>query len=156
MIETNAKAADKAPPELTEAVRRHQVCWEESPLFHYTLDGEKMTIGFDLGLYGTHDHPQHPLFPGCEECSAVHRALEEIAQWIIPKKETESQYEIEVDFPALVFSRLRENRPEVKLTIKIMHRSGFDRPVDACEIACIQEMEAKLEKIGAKRGKWQG
>lgn len=156
MIETKTTAAENAPPGLMDAVRRHQVCWETSPLLHYGRNGEKTAIGFDLGLYGTHDHPRHPPTPGCEECSVVHQALEEIARWIIPKKDTESQYQIEVDIPALVYSRLRENRPEVKLTIKIMHRTGFDRPVDACEMACIQEMEAKLKGIGAQRDKWKG
>ena len=40
------------------------------------------------------------------------------------------------------------------LTIEIMHRHGFDRPVDACELRCLAKMEEKLCGLGSPRDKW--
>ena len=49
----------------------------------------------------------------------------------------------------------RRLRPEVVLSLKILHRQGYDQPVDACEEDCLNEMQDKLKKIGAQRDVWQ-
>ena len=46
-------------------------------------------------------------------------------------------------------------RSEVSLNIKIIHRHGFDQPVDDCEQMCLKEMRRKLAELGVKEGDWK-
>ncbi len=146
------------PPEefrkLQELVRHHKVCWEVWPEYHIDREGRKIQIGFELDLFGTHYQPEHLPEPGCEECVRVYDDLKWIAQWILPKEERESCYEIGVFDASIHYSTRRRLRDEVSLVIKIMHREGFDRPTDVCEVKCLNEMEEKLKDLGARKGDW--
>jgi hypothetical protein len=107
--------------------------------------------GFDLELYGTHDHGHSSLTPGCERCVATYGDLRQIAEWILPKEERPSVSEIESFDHSLHGERSAKPRFEVELKIAIRHRHGWDRPVDECEKRCLGEMEAKLREIGVRR-----
>lgn len=50
---------------------------------------------------------------------------------------------------------MRRNRPDFILTIKILHRRGYERPVDECEDRCWKEMEERLLELGAARFTWK-
>jgi hypothetical protein len=144
-----------SPAELKRLVERHQVCWEVWPEETINRDGHRAQIGFELDLLGTHDHPADPPTPGCDECAAVYVDLEKIARAILPEGERESDYEIGAFDSSIRFPPEREFREEITLPIRIIHREGFDRPVDACEVRCLREMESKLEALGAQQGKWK-
>ena len=92
---------------------------------------------------------------GCQHCRDVWHALRTIAQWIIPKEHRDSNYEIAPFDQSIRYNEKRMFRPDVSLRIGIRHRSGFDRPVDACEVRCLNEMTQKLKEIGARKGKWK-
>lgn len=94
-------------------------------------------------LYGTHEKGDH-LTPGCEKCKKIFRNLRRIANSIILKGEHPSRYEISIYEAAIRYNRIRGNRPNVELTIRILHRSKYERPVDECEVLCLNEMKAKL------------
>ncbi len=55
---------------------------------------------------------------------------------------------------SLRYSPARRNRPDVILTVRILHREGFDRPVDDCQDRCLKEMEQRLRELGASRKTW--
>ncbi len=55
---------------------------------------------------------------------------------------------------ALRYSAVRGNRPDVTLSVKIVHRRGFDQPVDDCEMRCLKEMKAHLAELGACERQW--
>ena len=142
-----------APLILKELVERFHVCWEAWP--EYAIVGhEKRQIGFALELSGTHapgvEHPS----PGCRHCQEVFGALRVIAVHILPREKRDSSYEIGPYDQAIHYSHSRRNRPDVTLSIQIRHRSGFERPVDACEVRCLTEMKQRLVELGAPEGQW--
>lgn len=63
-------------------------------------------------------------------------------------------YEISADDQAVHYSRLRSHRPDVTVCIHILHRQGFELPVDACEVRCLKEMERQLAELGASERQW--
>ncbi len=139
---------------LREIVRQHKVCWEVWPEYHIDREGKRIQIGFELDLMGTHYRPDHIPEPGCDECVKVYNVLKRIAQWIIPQEERDSCYEIGFFDASIHYASQRKFRKDVTLSIKILHREGFDRPTDAGEIRCLNEMEEKLEALGAHKKEW--
>lgn len=147
-----ATAGDTA--ELRQLVQSHKLLWEVWP--EYLLsNGRPLQVGFRLGLLGTHDHPAHPPAPGCDECEKVYRDLARIAGWILPREQRESVYRILPFEAAISYPPHGGSRQDVILTIKVVHRSGFDLPVDACEVACLAEMRSSLRELGAQEGSWR-
>lgn len=146
---------DSTVARLEEYVRLHRVCWEVLPE-QMPVEGDRpLQVGFELMLYGAHAHDTDRPLPGCERCAVIYRHLREIAAWIVPKPERASRYEIEVYDSAVRYDPVRGNRPDVTVTIKILHRSQFDAPVDQCEVFCLHEMEGKLLQIGVRYQRWK-
>lgn len=142
-----------SPTVLRELVQRYRVCWESWPEL-LMLKREKRQIGFSLELSGTHERGvEHPS-PGCRHCRAVYAALQTIAVYILPRELRPTRYEIEPYEPAIHYSASRRNRPDVTLTIRIVHRQGFERPVDECEEHCQEEMKQRLRELGACERHW--
>ena len=184
---------------LKELVRQHKVCWEVWPVYHIDRKGEKVQIGFELELAGTHHEPKEPPKPGCAECvtvealakvffcgstssprteklnnfnlspftlslskgklrtfarSSVYNDLRRIAQWIIPKEDRLSRYEIGIFDSSIHYSAKRKFRGEVALIIRILHKGKFDDPTDDCEVRCLNEMKEKLKELGAHERDW--
>lgn len=149
-----APARRKELETLRHLVQRHQVVWEVWPEYQRTEDGKTVQVGFDLTLQGTYDHPLHEPRPGCNECVKVYEDLRRIARWILPKGEHESTYELGAFDGAIHYPPERKHRAEIEFPIRIFHRHGFERPVDACETSCLTEMEEKLKTLGAPRTSW--
>ena len=147
MDEKNSKA------EMEHLVQRFRVCWEVNRE-QAVVDGNLRDIGFDLDLYGTHEPGTDHVTPGCEHCHRVQSALRQIAEWILPREERPSTYEISVENQSLIYSPRRRNRPEVRVTIRILHRSGFEQPIDDCELRCLADMKQALIDIGACKSAW--
>jgi len=137
--------------EIKKLVRQHKVRWEVWPVYHVNRKGEKIQIGFELELSGTHHDPKEPPKPGCAECVKVYDDLKQVAQWIIPKEDRLSRYEIDIFDSSIHYSAKRKFRRDVALTIKILHKGKFDDPTDDCEVRCLNEMEQKLKTLGAEK-----
>ena len=150
--------ADAARPEaveeiLRELVERFQICFEVLP-DNYVVHKELRQIGFTLELTGTHEQGvEHPV-PGCQHCQKVWIALRQIAKWIIPKERRDTDHDIIPFDQSIHYDAGRKFRADVSLQIWIRHRSGFDRPVDACEVRCLNEMTQRLQELGVRKGKW--
>ncbi|MCZ7627126.1 MAG: hypothetical protein C3F12_09100 [Candidatus Methylomirabilota bacterium] len=138
---------------LKAIVREHRVCWEVWPEQLAGAGYRPLQVGFDLVLNGAHAHEDRPS-AGCEKCKAIFEHLRQIAEWIMPKVERPSRYDIQIFDHAIHFAPERGNRPDVALTIKILHRVEIGRPVDECEVRCLDEMKAKLAQIGAQHRQW--
>lgn len=139
---------------IKDLVQRFQVCWEVYPEQVLTRD-EIRKVGFALELYGTHAPGTEHVMPGCEHCRPVQEALGEIAHWILPREERPSMYEVTVDTQALSYSRERGNRPDVQVTIRILHRGDLEKPIDECEVRCLTDMQQALRNIGACKSVWR-
>ena len=142
---------DTALDHLREIAERHQVCYEVCPEWSMS-EGRKISIGFELDLCGINEHvtgnvESHPV-PGCSYCYRTYQELREIAEWILPREERPSRYEIQAFDRALHLAPAkRKRRSEVVVTIVIMHRSDFNRPVDDCEDQCLKEMRQRLAQL---------
>jgi hypothetical protein len=146
--------SDKTVEQLKDLVEMHQVCYEIWPEL-LIVKGQQVKVGFDLELVGTHEHGTSTLSPGCPRCIRTFEDLHQIAEWIMPKEERPSRYEIEPFDRALHESAQRKFVPEVVLSMKILHRHGFDQPIDACEERCLKEMRGKLAELGVRAGEWR-
>lgn len=139
---------------LKDMVEMHQVCYEVFPE-RLIVNDQVVKVGFDLELVGTHEHGTSTLSPGCPRCVRTFEDLRQIAEWIMPKEERASRYEIEPYDHALHQSANRKFVPEVVLSMTILHRHGFDQPVDDCEERCLKEMRGKLAELGVRDGEWR-
>lgn len=151
---STAPAAVINESDLKTLVQRHQVCYESYPIWHVPPGGGKVAIGYELDLIGTHDHPQHPASPGCDECKPVRRALLTIANAILPPIDRASQYALAPFDASIHFSPRRKMRKDIVAVIDITHRDQFDRLVDECEMRCLREMKEKLKALGARAERW--
>ncbi|MGE0883410.1 MAG: hypothetical protein AB7P14_07705 [Blastocatellales bacterium] len=140
--------------QLKDLIQRHKVCYEVWPE-NLVVNGQLVKVGFDLELEGTHEHPGSEVLPGCLHCQEVYQDLQRIAAWIMPTEERPTTYEIQPFDRAIHYAPKRKMRSEVSLNIKIIHRHGFDQPVDDCEQMCLKEMRRKLAELGVKEGAWK-
>jgi glutaredoxin len=139
---------------IKDLAERFRVCWEVDFEQAMTTEGARK-IGFSLELYGTHEPGTGHVEPGCDHCREVQSALKQIALWILPREHRPSMYEVNVVTQALSYSRKRRNRPDVRVTIRILHRTDFEEPVDECETRCLDEMEHALSEVGACKSFWK-
>ena len=143
---------------LKEIARRHQTCYEVWPEWS-TKDGRKIQIGFELQLCGINEHvaqnASHPV-PGCPHCFHTYSDLREIAEWVLPREERPSRYDIQgFDHSLHQAPSKRQRRSEVVVTIVIMHRNDFNRAVDDCESRCLKEMRERLKELGVHEDIWR-
>jgi hypothetical protein len=134
-------------------VEQFRVCWETYEE-HTVVKDKIRETGFELDLFGTHEPGTEHISPGCANCKQVQLGLRQIADWILPHEERPSIYEVSMDEQSLTYSNHRRNRPDVQLTIRILHRRDFEKPIDDCEKRCLQEMKTRLAEIGACRHSW--
>ena len=146
-------ATEQTSSVLADLVNRYQVCWEVFPEY-LMVDGKERQVGFELELTGTPEEGTEHIGPGCPACRRVYAALHAIADWILPTEERPSRYEIGPYEQALRYSAVRALRPDVTLSVKIVHRRGFDQSVDQCEIRCLGEMKQRLKQLGACERQW--
>ena len=139
---------------LAELVRRFQVCWEEWPE-QAIVDGEKTNVGFALDLYGTHDMATGRFEPGCRACQQVYEGLRAIAEWILPKEPRPSISVLSPYDGSVHYAPRRRDRPEIVLTIRILHQEDIDAPVDECELRCLADMKQRLRQLGAAEGQYR-
>lgn len=154
-----AAEAGMATERLREIVEQHQVCYEVWPEW-YMKDGIKIQIGFELQLCGINHEDQpgssHHAIPGCPICFKTYSELLEIAKWVLPVDERPTRSKIQAFDHALhIASAKRFRRREVVVTIVIMHRSDFNRPVDDCEHRCLKEMRQRLSQLGIHEDVWR-
>jgi hypothetical protein len=139
---------------LEELVHHYRVCWDVWPE-NEVVDGKVRQVGFELELSGTHPPEVKNPSPGCHYCHDVFNALFRIAECILPLNSGQpTRYNISPYEQIIRYSRGRGSRPDVSLTIHIVHRQGLG-PVDECEQRCLKLMEERLATLGASKATWQ-
>ena len=146
------EATSQLMASLAELVGRYQICWEVWPELLF-VNHKQQQVGFQLELSGAHDFAGH--HGGyCSSCRQVFQALHAIVDHILPPEGRPSRYEVGPYEQALRYSPVRGNRPDVMLTVRVLHREGFAQPVDACEVRCLEEMKSRLRQLGACERRW--
>ncbi len=135
---------------LRQFIETHQVSWNVQPLTEI-LRGNRANVGFELELVANHEVLPRPPKPGCPDCQKLFRGLAEVAQQILPREKRQSRYEIQPFDHSLHLDPAHRLQPEVVLKIRVLHRSDYFQPIDACEDRCLKEMEASLKKLGARK-----
>ncbi|HVA00537.1 MAG TPA: hypothetical protein VMV34_02675 [Terriglobia bacterium] len=137
----------------SELAERFRICSDVWP--EYTFVGhEKRQIGFQLELSGAHENGQEHPAPGCDRCREVYSALVRIAESVLPGENEECTYQLEPYDQGICYTARHGNRPEITLTIRILHRKGFDHAVDASEVRYLNEIQQRLEGLGAGPHNW--
>ena len=122
-------------------VWRTDLCYEVWPDWAIT-DDKRVQVGFELDLCGTCESAM-----GAARFDELRHIAESVAQADSPDVTTElSPYDSSIHQ-----SSRRQFRPEVVLSIRILHRKGFDRPVDDAEEDCLQRVESRLKRLGIPR-----
>ena len=143
---------DPEERELAELARRHGIYYRVWPERHVDPQtGEVTQIGFEVDLKGTHDHPARPPLAGCPECVAVYRALRRVAEWALPRGERATRFDVSTFDRKLRPVAGHDAREDVQVTLRILHRQGFEEPVDDCERQCLADLETQLGRIGVRR-----
>jgi hypothetical protein len=131
---------------------RYEVYFEQGILD----DARIASIGFEIDLLASHDHGVTSFTPGCHLCVSTFDDLCEIARWIMPKGQRDSEYTIEPFDRGLHMDPAHRLRPEVRLAIKIEHKRKKKRPLDDCEWPCLSDMEAGLRNLGVQKSRGPG
>lgn len=139
--------------ECEQSVRRFRVCWEAWPEY-VVVDGRKQQIGFELELSGTHAIEASHVNPGCVYCLEVFGALLDIADAVVPAGMRAIGFEFRPYEKILRYSAVRAFRPDVTLSVKIMHGNGQYLPVDEDQERCLREIQHSLEMLGVHHRSW--
>jgi len=137
---------------IKEWVSRHKVTWEVGA-FQELAEHQVTTVGFELRLFGQHEPGVHAS-AGCENCGPVFERLRTIALAAFPKEHRPTTYEIEPSDASLHHRPESGWTPEVQLTVHIVHREGYLRPVDGCERRCSEEIQNSLRALGVQPKTW--
>ncbi len=134
------------PPDLADLARKHHVHFEVAPEVLYRAT-DRLKVGFEVRLSAVHARGAHAL-PGCPKCRDLADDLRRIAEWVVPPEDRPTRYEIEPFHPALYESRVVPGADEVAIAIRLVHRDGYDQPIDACEERCLKEIRERLRTLG--------
>ena len=137
---------------LKDWIREHRVSWELSP-WQELVDHRPATVGFELRLFGRHG-PHSGAMPGCKLCVSLHNKLSTIALAAFPKEHRPTKYEVEPFDASFHLRPESEWEPEVQLTVHIVHRDGYLRPLDECEKRCAEEIQRTLRGLGVQPKSW--
>ena len=142
-------ASVEVGPNLIELVRNYHIRCEVWPEYAVVARGLQK-VGFELELLGSHSSDSHHLDPTCLMCERVRAALLAIVGDIVPGPDNSVRYEIDPHWQSLMCAPRLGNRPFVTVSIRILHRQGFDQPIDACEIGCLKQIRGHLEELGVR------
>jgi hypothetical protein len=138
---------------LEDCVRRHHVTWELGP-WQELVDRRPTAVGFELRLFGQHD-PETHASPGCGACASLHRKLRDIAAAVLPKEARPTEYRVEPFDASLHMRPEGAWKPEVQLSVHIVHRHGYLQAVDECEKRCVDEIQSALRGLGVQPRTWR-
>lgn len=133
-------------------IQEYRICWEVSPLTEM-YQHKQVQVGFELHLFGRHP-AKGTLGPGCSECHSLYQKLTAITLFALPKDIRPSRYEID---PYSADFRYRPESgwtPEVQLTLRVQHRTGYFDPIDPCEVRCSEEIQERLRGLGSPPNAW--
>ena len=137
---------------LKDWVRQHRVTWELGA-WQELVGHQATTVGFELRLFGRHEPHVHAS-PGCRECVLVFERLQALAFAAFPKEHRPTKYEVEPFDASFHLRPESEWKAEIQLTVHIVHRDGYLRPLDECEKRCAEEIKKALRGLGVQPKSW--
>jgi hypothetical protein len=132
---------------MQDIVERFSICYGTCPESTVLRDHSIRQVGYCLDLYGR-DGNGPPLSPGDERSRTIYRALREIALQIVPEEDHDCRFELDEFYPSLQYGNNPKGPARVPLTIHILHKNEFDRPIDAAVTQALHELEGLLRCLG--------
>lgn len=143
----SASAAEVASA-IREIVRSRRVHFEVQPEV-VVRGGDRLKVGYELRLWAVHAKGARAL-PGCGKCRALLDDLRTVAANVLPADARPTRCSIEPPAAALYGSSVIEGADEVGITVRLVHRFDYERPIDACEERCLREIRQRLKALGAR------
>ena len=136
--------------ELGAIIQKHAVHYRIWPRYEI-CDHKRLMVGFNFELHGTLGHGNMSLSPECPVSTATYADLRRLAEWMLPKQEYSSRFEIPPFDRSLHTCSVKGPR-EVVVPIQIEHRDNRlrPRPVDDCQHRCLRKMQQKLAEMGVR------
>lgn len=149
------KQAAEPAHDLAHLVRHNKVMYEVGPARASSVSAHR-TIRFTLYLYASPERPLSDASAGSPEVQGVWRELQRIAQAALPAQLLRISLSFEPPPPYLVHSRARGHRPEVVLTLSLVHDAADPAvSVAAYEAQCLGELEQNLRALGVREQRWK-
>lgn len=141
-------AVMKSKPNVNGALKNYAVVWHGWP-YRSVIDGEVRQVGFELEFIGSHCLDPNHLDPGCPQCHRVRAALlvvaEHLANHVFPNLQESLTYEIDSHSTSVVYSA---NRACVTVSIIVMQRHAFDRPIDFSDNSLLGSVKQSIAELG--------
>jgi hypothetical protein len=140
--------------QLRQVVKKHKVYWMVQELVNTNEKGDKVKNGFVLALVGTNYEVSDEDKP-----SEIFGNLERIAEWLMPKENPEVRFQIKRHDSAFFYVPGDDRDPTRRnfvVSLRVLHRAGFHRPIDKYQIQAIKEVEKKLKTLGSPKQGWKG
>jgi hypothetical protein len=134
--------------DLAEFVRQHHVHYDVMPEAVVEAQG-RTTVGFEVRLFATIEKGTRAL-PVTDACRELVGGLRTVAEAVRPGDDEETVVEIERFDPVLYDSRSVPGTDEVAVAVRVSHRNGYARPVDASEERCLKELRRRLRELGIR------
>jgi len=135
---------------LRALIRQYRVLWSILPKrLPESMNGHR--IGFELELWGHHNHPAEVGLGECFDCRRVSDLLRQIASTIIP---TDCGFRLlrgaPVDSRSSIHPRDGFGR-SLRLGIEVVCRNGSPAVAEQCDAGCLIVMRERLIDLGARR-----
>lgn len=140
---------------MAEIVKAHKVFWTVTPIELPGGEDAPVRIGMSLMLVGTDEEGA----PASEERSQqiVSDKLEELAEWLVPKDYPNVEFEIRRHDTETFYlpADIRTKRRNYIVGIRIMHKEGFNLPIDESQMQILKEFESRLKELGCPKDHWK-
>ena len=140
---------------MAEIVRDYKVFWTVTPIELPGGENNPVRIGVSLMLVGTDKEGSSTV----DETSQQHVSdkLEELAEWLIPKDYPNVEFEIMRHDTETFYlpADIRTNRKNYIVGIHILHKEGFNLPIDEFQSEIQKELETRLKDLGCPRDHWK-
>jgi hypothetical protein len=146
--EEDAMPEPAEDPQIAEFVRTHHVHFDVKPE-SAVRGAERVNVGFEVKLWAMHARGARVL-PGCPKCSDLAGELRRVAEWAIPNEHRPTRVVIEPFQRALYDSKEVAGADEIAMSIRLIHREGYELPIDACEERCLKEIRERLRALKAQ------
>ena len=131
---------------LKALVHEHRVRYEVAPEICFRST-ERLKVGFEVRVWAGLEKGSRML-PRGEKSFTLAVVLREIAEWLASSNDREMLIVVE-QCEGLYASSIVPGADEVAITIRLIHRDRYARPIDSCGEKCLKEIRTQLKELGA-------
>lgn len=128
-----------------------RICWNRFKRFRYE-GSERIHSGYDLELAGTCTSSRSFGPIGVEEYLPIVRTLFAVAGWAMNCEKGPCEFEALLRPNRITFWSRHQSRPDVILSISVLHRNHQVDESDGAAHACIEAIGHRLSSIGVYEG----